>query len=291
MGYLHIQNLYKDQRILYFRECYAMEKIHGTSAHVSHDASGIHFFSGGASHEQFKALFNEADLTAKFCALGCASDGVTVFGEAYGGKMQGMSGTYGKDLKFIAFDVKIGDNWLDVPNARDVAVKLGLDFVCFEKIPATLEAIQEAMLKPSDQAIRNGCGTDKLREGVVCRPLIEVTLNNGERVIVKHKNDLFKETATKRAPTDKREVLAEAEKIADEWVTEMRLTHVLDKVCAAKNGAGLGMEDTGEVIKAMIEDVYREAGDEIVQSKDATRAIGGRAAKLYKERVKRESGL
>ena len=35
MGYRHIDNLYKDQRILLFRECFALEKIHGTSAHVS----------------------------------------------------------------------------------------------------------------------------------------------------------------------------------------------------------------------------------------------------------------
>jgi len=32
MGYLNIDNLYKAQEVLMFRECYAMEKIHGTSA-------------------------------------------------------------------------------------------------------------------------------------------------------------------------------------------------------------------------------------------------------------------
>ncbi len=34
MGYLHIDNLYKNQTIRLFRECYALEKVHGTSAHV-----------------------------------------------------------------------------------------------------------------------------------------------------------------------------------------------------------------------------------------------------------------
>ena len=34
MSYLHIQNLYKDPRILMLREVYALEKIHGTSAHI-----------------------------------------------------------------------------------------------------------------------------------------------------------------------------------------------------------------------------------------------------------------
>jgi hypothetical protein len=32
MAYLHIENLYKARDIMLFRECYAMEKIHGTSA-------------------------------------------------------------------------------------------------------------------------------------------------------------------------------------------------------------------------------------------------------------------
>ena len=35
MGYRHIDNLYKNQDILLFRECFALEKIHGTSANVA----------------------------------------------------------------------------------------------------------------------------------------------------------------------------------------------------------------------------------------------------------------
>ena len=34
MAYQHIDNLYKNQDILKFKECYALEKIHGTSASV-----------------------------------------------------------------------------------------------------------------------------------------------------------------------------------------------------------------------------------------------------------------
>lgn len=46
MAYLHIENLYKARDIMLFRECYAMEKIHGTSAHVGWNGS-LYFFSGG----------------------------------------------------------------------------------------------------------------------------------------------------------------------------------------------------------------------------------------------------
>ena len=87
--------------ILLFKEAYSLEKIHGTSAHVSFkrerqivfgtcvidgvvqtwqgteeewqakfpDKIIITFFSGGASHEQFVALFNKEELEAKFREL------------------------------------------------------------------------------------------------------------------------------------------------------------------------------------------------------------------------------
>ncbi len=45
MSYLHIDNLYRSQDILLFRECYALEKIHGTSAHVAYHNGEVKFFS------------------------------------------------------------------------------------------------------------------------------------------------------------------------------------------------------------------------------------------------------
>lgn len=41
MGYLHIDNLYKAQEILAFRTCFALEKIHGTSANVARRRRGL----------------------------------------------------------------------------------------------------------------------------------------------------------------------------------------------------------------------------------------------------------
>ena len=59
MAYLHIDNLYKNQDILLFKECYALEKIHGTSAHISFDGSEVKYFSGGEKYEKFVADFND----------------------------------------------------------------------------------------------------------------------------------------------------------------------------------------------------------------------------------------
>jgi hypothetical protein len=282
MGYLHIENLYKNQTILLFKECYAMEKIHGTSAHLSwkFETKTLHFSSGGESHERFCELFNIGQLKDKFGEIFPDID-VVIFGEAYGGKQQGMSHTYGKELKFIGFDVKVGEHWLNVPNAEDVCGQFGIEFVHYNKIEVSLENLTALRDMPSVQAARNGCGTDKKREGIVCRPLVEMRINNGDRVICKYKPDEQMETKTKREVSEEQlKVLSDAKEIAEEWVTNLRLEHVLQKF-----PADTSMEAMGEVIKAMVEDVYREGKGEIVESKEVSKAIGAKAVQLFKQKL------
>jgi len=278
---MHIDNLYKEQTILLFKECYATEKIHGTSTHISfnYEQKKVSFSSGGEGHEKFVKLFDEQKLLDAFVSL--FNDDVVIFGEGYGGKQQGQSFRYGKDLKFIAFDVKVGNHWLSVPNAEDVATKLGLEFVHYVKIPTTIEAIDAERDADSVQAIRNGMGTGHKREGVVLRPLVEMRVNNGDRVISKHKGAEFAETKTQRdVDPDKLKVLTEANEIAEEWVTAMRLEHVLDKLPNV-----VDMSSMPVVIKAMVEDVYREGKGEFVESKSVEIAIGRKTAIMFKKRL------
>ena len=145
MGYMHIINLYhKDgQDILMFKECYAMEKIHGSSAHIGWDGTNLTFFSGGESHEQFLKIFDAEAIKAKLLEMGLgAGRKVTVYGEVYGGRCQAMSHTYGKTLKFIAFDVHMDEKcWLDVPKAEGFVKSLGLEFVHYVKVSTDLAAL------------------------------------------------------------------------------------------------------------------------------------------------------
>ncbi len=280
MGYLHIDNLYKPsaQSILFFRECYALEKVHGTSAHIAWKDDNITFFSG-ESQETFKSLFNKEELIAKFKELGYPE--IKVHGEAYGGKCQRMRHTYGDSLNFIVFDVKIDDIWLSVPDMYDVATKLGLEVVPFRKISTEIEVLNAERDRPSEVAVRRGCGEDKVREGIVLRPLKEMSSSNGSRIIAKHKGDAFRETATPRVvDSSKLEVLEGAKAIANEWVTFERLNHVLQKIDAKD------ISDTKKVITAMVEDVYREGAGELVESREATTEIGRRTAILFKNYIK-----
>jgi len=278
MSYMHIDNLYKAKEILEFKTVYAMEKIHGTSAHVAWKDGKVTFFSGGADHKAFSALFFPVALADKFTELDLPE--VVIFGEAYGGKLQGMKATYGPELRFVAFEVKIGTSWLSVPQAEDVVKKLGLEFVHYDLIETTQIALDRFRDADSVQAIRNGTGGGHKREGIVLRPPFEVRMNNGARIIAKYKREDFQETKTPRPlNVDKLAVLEKAQAIAEEWVTEMRLAHVLDAF------PGAGIEQTGEVIKAMTADVEREAKGEIIASREARVAIGKRTASMFKARL------
>ena len=288
MGYLHVPNLYKDQRILAFKWIFACEKLHGTSAHISWKDGKVGFFSGGESYENFVRLFDIDALTAKLTARFQPEMPVTIFGEAYGGKQQGMSLTYGKALKFAAFDIKVDKTWLGVPNAAELADHLGLEFVDYRLVYTSLEEIDAERDKPSTQAIRNGILEPKIREGVVLRPPFEVTLSNGDRVIAKHKRAEFSERGKAHVELDpsKRELLLAAGAIALEWVTPMRLEHVIDKLLSQRDNKELEMKDIPVVCRAMIEDVTREAAGEIVDSKPAQKAISQRTVDLFKVRMR-----
>jgi len=283
MGYRHINNLYKDKRILMFKEVYAMEKVHGTSAHVSYKNGQLHFHSGGEKYDNFVALFDKEFLTQKFEEIG--HQDIVVFGEAYGGKQQAMSDTYGKKLCFIAFEVKIGEKWLSVPRAETIANKLGLEFVPYECVSTDIESLDFERDRPSRVAVRRGILEPKISEGVVLRPLEEVCFNDGDRCIVKYKTDQFSErkskSDTKVVDAEKLAILTEAREIAEEWVTPMRLDHVLDKL--PKN---LSMEDIPVVIGAMKEDVLREGSGEFVVNKTVLTEISKKTVDLFTKKLK-----
>lgn len=282
MGYLHIDNLYKNKDILLFKECYALEKIHGTSAHIAWKEGSVRIFSGGEKYESFVKIFDVQKLTEKFQSLG--HEEVTIFGEAYGGRCQGMKETYGPELKFVAFDVKVGDRWLSVRMADEFVQGFGLEFVHYVRVTTDLALLDAERDKPSTQAVRNGILEPKRSEGVVLRPVIELQKNNDGRIISKHKGEAFSERKTvPKVDVGRLEILSKAEEIAIEWVTPMRLTHVLDKLLPIEEERTV--DKIPLVITAMVEDVYREAKGEIVESPEVRKSIGTHTAKLYKKSV------
>lgn len=280
MGYMHIENLYRNNAVLATgAEVYAMEKIHGTSTHVSwNPAHGLRFSAGGGKHETFVAMFDADKLKSTMGDMP-----VVVYGEYYGGSMQRMSATYGPVAKFVAFDVKIGDVWLPVPAMAEVCAAMGIEVVDWRRVPATVEAVNAERDRDSVQAIRNGMGPGKVREGIVIRPLIESVDKFGNRIMAKHKRPEFSERGTvPEVDPAKLQVLTDAKAIADEWVVPMRLEHVLQRF----PGEVLTVKDTRRVIDAMIEDVRRESSGEVVWSSEVGAAIARKCAALFSASIK-----
>jgi len=291
MGYLHIDNFYKKQDVMLFKQVYVLEKIHGSSASLSWNNGVLNCFSGGAKYQSFLDIFDGISaptleaITKQFSEDFGLDHKVTIFGEVYGGNMQAMSKTYGTKLKFIAFEVRVDESWLSVPRAHAVTRRFNLEFVDYVLVDASIENLNQERDKDSTQAIRNGCGEGKKREGIVIRPPIEVTTNNGERIIVKHKRDDFQERSTTQKIDDpeKLKIYEQAEEAVEEFLTDMRLEHVLDKVFP--NEEEYCMEKTGLVVNAMIEDILREAANEVIDSKELRKIIGQKTVRLFKIKI------
>jgi hypothetical protein len=267
IGYLKIQNTYREPDLF---KCYALEKIHGTSAHISWKDSQLRFFAGGTKQNVFESLFDKEKLAEKFTELFGAAD-VIVHGESFGAGEQKMSHTYGTKPRFMAFDVRIDGYWQEVPLAEQYVKGLGLEFVPYELGPFTEEFINEQRDRPSRVAVF----PDKISEGVVIRPFKECQFKNGERWIFKHKRPEFRETKTVREISQAdQQILNDAQAIATEYVTTMRLQHVLQKTPFESE------KDTGKVIKAMQEDIKIEAEGEIVWSNEVAKAIGKATAQI-----------
>jgi hypothetical protein len=171
---------------------------------------------------------------------------------------------------------------LNVPKAREFATSLGLDFVHYKLVNTDIETLDKERDLPSVQAERLGMGAMP-REGIVLRPLEEVTFNNGERCICKHKGDAFKETNTPRKVIDPAnlEVLTKAKDIATEWVTRERLNHIV-----TGNNLELRIENIGKIIPLMQDDIAREGRGEVILSSEAIKEISRATALLVKDEVK-----
>lgn len=291
MGYFpHMDNLYRnpDALTLPEQECYAMEKLDGTSAHIGWKSPHIHYFSGGSKYETFKSIFDEASLVRGFEMLFKPEDSVKIYGEAYGAKIQGFAHRYGDQLRFCAFEVQVNGVWLSVPEAQKIVEYLGLEFVHYVRIPCTVEALNAERDKPSVQAERNGMGVQD-SEGIIIRPLTERFREDGTRCIWKHKRERCREMKTPRSlDPDKNKVLEDAKAIAEEWVVPERLRHVMDSVAVKLEKAveNLQIENTKDIIEAMVLDIVTEGKGEFVDTKEARQAMGRRAARLFHEHLK-----
>lgn len=162
------------------------EKVDGTNIRVMWDGHSVSF--GGRTdkaqipahlvnklNELFGGTNKEEIFEQKF-----GESNVILFGEGFGEKIQKGGGLYGP-VDFILFDVMIGNMWLKRDAVEDIANTFGIRVVPIVNTGTLTEAVEFIRKHPKSNL------RDAEMEGVVCRPLHELSDRRGNRLIVKVK--------------------------------------------------------------------------------------------------------
>lgn len=166
------------------------EKIDGTNIRVMWDGTTV-TFNGKSDNAQVHAdllryLYEHFTVEKMAAQFGTEPTQVCCYGEGYGAGIQ-SGGYYQEPKRFILFDVKCGEIWLERSNVEDVAQ--GLDcpvapILWTGTLPEAVEYVRQGF--NSTVAER-----EHLAEGLVMRPATELFNRRGERVITKLKYSDF----------------------------------------------------------------------------------------------------
>jgi len=164
------------------------EKVDGTNIRVIFDGEQI-VFGGKTDNAQIPVSLLQSLIGLFLPHVGLFkelfSDGVCLYGEGYGAKIQKSGGNYRRDQSFVLFDIKIGEWWLQRSNIEDIAQKLKVDVVPIIGTGTLLEMVGKA------RSGFNSAWGNFLAEGIVARPGIELRARNGSRIITKIKHKDF----------------------------------------------------------------------------------------------------
>lgn len=164
------------------------EKVDGTNIRVMFDGSQI-TFGGKTDDAQIPALLvtrlQDMFLPQIETFKEKFTDGVCLYGEGYGAKIQKGGGNYRQNQDFVLFDVKIGDWWLERSSVEEIASTMKLDIVPIIGTGTLYDMVEKTR-----------CGFNSIwgnfkAEGIVARPLCELKSRNGSRIITKLKNRDF----------------------------------------------------------------------------------------------------
>lgn len=166
------------------------EKIDGTNIRVVWDCIEGTVKLGGKTDKAQIPTFLIATLQMKFpkdlFQIAYPETSMTIYGEGYGARIQKGGGNYIPDgVSFIAFDVRIGEVWLERENVEDIAMTLGVDIV-----PIVGSGTLEAGLYMINRGLYSTFG-GFLAEGLVMRPQVELCNRRGHRIITKIKHKDF----------------------------------------------------------------------------------------------------
>ena len=207
---------------------------------------------------------------------------IVIYGELYGGfyhhpnvkkiigsiKIQNRV-SYAPDNYFYAFDILIIDNENHANYLNDNIVMNMCDLVQMSREIILFEGTFNECLKyPNDGISKVGTVIhhlpsieNNIMEGVVIKPINPLFFNNGQRVILKNKNNKFKERKIQTISNKQNfnNLTKEEEKylnICQEYITESRLLSVISKI------GKISDKDFGKVLGLFIQDLINDFNKE-----------------------------
>lgn len=328
-----IENTYRDKFFDLVREegkdggqWVVMEKVHGAQFSIYYDGSDMQASSRTAfltdeidffnwqkvladNSEKMIKLYNLVKETNHKTNQDTVAQ-VVVYGEIFGGsyphpdvekvknaKRLQKGVHYHPDNLFYAFDIRVDGHYLTVDQTDALFEKSGF-FYAKTLFRGTLE---ECVNHPDDflSKISQWLGLppieDNIAEGIVIKPVEPRFLNIGDRVILKSKNEKFKERKSKKKrPVKQDEPLSEAaQKLQQELeslVTENRLQNVLSK--KGEMPYPLPGDYFGQIMQDFSADIREEFNKDFEtayinlekkEQKRVSKALNQAAAKLVKK--------
>lgn len=168
------------------------EKIDGTNIRILWDGYRVTLCGRtdrAALPESVSTMLNErfgGSVNETFFEQIFGATPANLYGEAFGPGIH-SGGKYGSTVQFRIFDVLIGDFWLESANVKDIAEKLGTQYVpevfsgtLFEAVSFTAEMKQTQIE-----------GGHAIPEGLVCRPAVRLNTAKGKRILCKIRKEFL----------------------------------------------------------------------------------------------------
>lgn len=178
------------------------EKVEGSNFSVTHSVlDGKTYVNqrsytieqkDGAEHTWWTVAQKSGVIAAAQALAAETNKNVTIYGEVVGPGIQGNY--YGlKEHTVFVFDIKIGDDWVSFGDFDNVCRKHNLTTVPILASDLTLREWLRFMSKPDLKAASHGRSTlvDKLREGIVIKPIVERIVPNFGRLIIKKRDPIY----------------------------------------------------------------------------------------------------
>lgn len=165
------------------------EKVDGTNIRVTWDAEhNLVLFGGRTDRAQIPtplASYLVSHFTADRLASGLKGS-LVLYGEGCGAKIQKCGGVYGADQRFILFDAKAGDVWLERETVEQIAEALEIPVAPIIHRGPLMEGIEMTRAGVPSLLAENF-----IMEGFVMRPHVELRNRLGSRIISKIKHRDF----------------------------------------------------------------------------------------------------